>query len=125
MDHTLKTFICSYIETMLWAEVDSDGQPLDSQEVTFSLEALRTIVRDCTEFEASELCALAVEAAPRDGYSESLSLVAHDFWLTRNRHGAGFWDGDYPKELGKKLTEYCHTFGELSPYIGDDGKLYF
>lgn len=43
------------------------------------------------------------------------SQVGYDFWLTRNRHGAGFWDrpeiygGD---ENAEKLTESAHSFGE-------------
>ena len=53
-----------------------------------------------------------------------MEQVAHDFWLTRNRHGAGFWDGDYEEEAGKKLTEIAHSFGEVHPYVGDDGKIY-
>ena len=27
------------------------------------------------------------------------TMGAHDFWLTRNGHGAGFWDGDWPEEF--------------------------
>jgi hypothetical protein len=50
--------------------------------------------------------------------------VAHDFWLTRNHHGAGFWDGDYPEPLGKQLTELAHSYGECELYVGDDSKIY-
>jgi hypothetical protein len=46
------------------------------------------------------------------------------FWLTRNHHGAGFWDGDYPKEIGEALTKLSHEFGETDAYVGDDGKLH-
>jgi len=39
-----------------------------------------------------------------------------DFHLTRNGHGAGFWDGDW--EHGKQLTDQSETWGalELSVY---------
>jgi len=57
-------------------------------------------------------------------HTDTSAQHAHDFWLTRNRHGAGFWDGDYPEELGKKLTEASHAFGECDLYIGDDGKVH-
>ena len=50
--------------------------------------------------------------------------IAHDFWLTRNRHGAGFWDGDYPEPEATQLTDLAHTFGECHLYVGDDNKLY-
>ncbi len=50
--------------------------------------------------------------------------AGHDFWLTRNGHGAGFWDGDWPEEIGKKLTAAAKKFGETDLYVGDDGKLH-
>jgi hypothetical protein len=49
--------------------------------------------------------------------------IAHDFWLTRNHHGAGFWDGDYGK-YGDKLTAIAQTFSEVDLYVGDDGLIY-
>lgn len=50
--------------------------------------------------------------------------VGHDFWLTRNRHGAGFWDGDYAPEVGKRLTDAAHAYGSCDLYVGDDGWVY-
>ena len=41
--------------------------------------------------------------------------VGHDFWLTRNGHGAGFWDR--PQNYGgedtaEKLSDIARDFGE-------------
>jgi hypothetical protein len=47
----------------------------------------------------------------------------HDFWLTRNGHGAGFWDGDWPEEVGKRLTEASKKYGEVYLYV-QDGKIF-
>jgi hypothetical protein len=51
----------------------------------------------------------------------------HDFWLTRNRHGAGFWDrwfGDSPQaKLGNLLSDAAHVYGSCDLYVGDDGKV--
>jgi hypothetical protein len=49
--------------------------------------------------------------------------AGHDFWLTRVGHGAGFWDGDWPKN-GDALTEICKKYKEIDLYVGDDGKIY-
>jgi hypothetical protein len=39
--------------------------------------------------------------------------AGHDLWLTRNRHGAGFWGTpDWPKELGQRLTQAAHALGK-------------
>ncbi len=44
--------------------------------------------------------------------------VGHDFWLTRNRHGAGFWDRGLKN--GDKLTKLCEPFGEVNIYVEDN-----
>ena len=49
--------------------------------------------------------------------------AAHDFILTRNGHGAGFWDGDWNEPIATKLTDLCKKFGEIEVYLSDDGLL--
>lgn len=112
-------FFASYIETALWSSTDEDGTPLDDtryRDVEFSPGALQQIKEDCESF--VKLSAGILDANTSD------YPVAHDFWLTRNGHGAGFWDGDYPETIGKQLTDLAHSFGECDLYFGDDGKLY-
>ncbi|UCV26747.1 hypothetical protein [Ferribacterium limneticum] len=54
-----------------------------------------------------------------------MEQLGHDFWLTRNGHGAGFWDRDFGDEHSRKaLTELSKVFGETDIYKGDDGLLY-
>ena len=70
-----------------------------------------------------------------DGYGQhqaagsAEAAFGHDFALTRNGHGCGFWDRDregLPKFLGDALTRVCRKkFHECNLYIGDDGKAYF
>ena len=36
----------------------------------------------------------------------------HDFWLTRRRHGAGFWDRGYGDSVGEILTKIAQMFPE-------------
>ena len=49
---------------------------------------------------------------------DEFGQMQHDFILTVNRHGAGFWDGDW--KSGDELTEICHLFREIEIYLGDD-----
>ena len=51
------------------------------------------------------------------------SQAGHDLWLTRNRHGTGFWARDI--EHGDALTEIAESMGETDCYVGDDGLVYF
>jgi hypothetical protein len=46
----------------------------------------------------------------------NLSQIGHDFWLTRNRHGAGFWDRGLG-ERGRRLTDAAHVYGETDPQL--------
>jgi hypothetical protein len=56
-----------------------------------------------------------------DGISDE--QIGHDIWLTRNHHGAGFWDRGLG-DLGDKLTEIAHSLGGSDAYVGDDGKVH-
>ena len=53
--------------------------------------------------------------------------AGHDYWLTRNGHGAGFWDRYAQGEghdIGTVLTAAAHADGARDLYVGDDGKIY-
>jgi len=51
--------------------------------------------------------------------------LGHDIWLTRNRHGAGFFDHSYDPDMEKALTKAAQDLKEVNLYIGDDGVLRF
>ena len=113
-------FYRAYVECALWSSTDPESEePLDS---LYSIDDLHTSAEramraDCEDFLTHSAVLQAI--ALRDE-----TYVAHDFWLTRNRHGAGFWDGDYPDPLGEELTELSHGYGEADLYVGDDGMVY-
>ena len=106
-----------YIETALWSSTDDDGGNLDDDHDYNDVDksVINQAKKDLDKFfkQAGDLL---------DGEDET--TVAHDFWLTRNGHGAGFWDGDYEEEKGKALSKLAEKFGEVYLYIGDDGKIY-
>ncbi len=112
-------FLWSYIGTALWSSTDENGTPLDDAKDRDDLapETLAQMEKDCIAFQAK--AGRMIETLDQD-----LAQIAHDFWLTRNRHGAGFWDGDYPDPYDKMLTEIAHSFGEFDLYIGADGKIH-
>lgn len=115
-------FVRSYIETALWSSTDDDGTPLDAAkyaDTELAAETIAKFIADCEKFE-TESNALFENA---DLHASDYH-VAHDFWLTRNRHDAGFWDGDYPEPIATLLTDLSKTYGECDLYVGDDGKIY-
>jgi hypothetical protein len=50
--------------------------------------------------------------ADLEATGQSLGQCGHDFILTRNHHGAGFWDRGYG-EAGRRLTAAAQAFGEV------------
>ena len=112
------TFTDAYIECALWSSTDENGNPLDDNYDTCDLaeSTVAEMVADCADFQESY--ADLLELAGGD------SQNGHDFWLTRNRHGAGFWDRGHPADVGKGLTDAAHAYGSRDLYVGDDGKVY-
>lgn len=116
----LDKFTLAYIECALWSSYDnsdsSGGNPLDSNYSIKDIapETMKKIKEDCKKFQSDNL----------EDIQDNLEGAGHDFWLTRNCHGAGFWDGDWPTSIGIHLTNKSHAFGECDLYVGDDGKIY-
>lgn len=120
MTGPLDDFTRSYAETALWASADAADVPYSSCSIeNLSASAQRGMRADCDSFRAR------VRSAGFEGLLvDRAGDVAHDFWLTRCRHGSGFWDGDYPEPAGTELTKIAHSFGEAHLYVGDDGLIY-
>jgi len=117
---TLDTFTKAYIEAALWASMDEStpegGEPMDANYGISDLapETLERITADCASFQGQFW----------DDIHANAAQAGHDFWLTRNGHGAGFWDGDWPERVGEKLTDASHRSGSVDLYVGDDGRIY-
>jgi hypothetical protein len=107
-----------YITAALWSSTGEDGEPLDASFTAEDLapEAVARMRDDCAKF--SRIAAADIAAAGLDA-----AQVGHDLWLTRNRHGVGFWDRAFG-EVGDNLTQAAHNLGECWIYEGDDGRLY-
>ena len=112
-------FVNAFKETALWASIDDKGIPLDDGKYdgyTWHKEADRRIDNDCMKFFNMAYPIIR----------EDVCQAAHDFFLTRNGHGAGFWDGEwkfpfeesdiYIKDCGDFLTAATKKYGELHIY---------
>jgi len=117
---SFEKFFRAYVACALWSSTDEaneqggsmmdgnyDIDDINSQ----SLEEMRADCLDFWEAQSELLEGLDPEQC------------GHDFWLTRNGHGAGFWDRGL-EELGDKLSEACRPYGECYLYVGDDGEVY-
>lgn len=110
----LNTFTRAYLECALWSSLD-DETPLDENHdiADIAESCLTAMIADCQKFQADNMPMII----------DNLSQAGHDFWLTRNHHGAGFWDGDWP-ENGDILTTKSQEYNEVELYVGDDDLIY-
>jgi len=126
-----------YLRTALWTWVDEDGGApfpgdegyVDVTEV-FDLRSIVHAISECRDF-----CEYVAECAEDDSdrivgeptweewqaASEALTAMdpgqaGHDFWLTREHHGAGFWDRGLGV-AGARLTDAAHTFGACDLWV--------
>lgn len=115
--------VTGYLVCALWSSTDESdpdtgGDPMDDN---YGIEDIAPEVVE----QAREDCA-AMLALPDAGLylrHHSVEYFGHDFWLTRNGHGAGFWDRGLG-DLGDRLTAMAKPYGEVNLYVGEDGKIH-
>ncbi len=109
-------FTLAYLEALFFTSTGDDGEPFSGDLTIYSLapETEATIVAECNAFQLAN----SIDIDGND------TQAGHDFWLTRNGHGAGFWDGDWDDGVGERLTAASKGYGEQDAYIGDDGLIY-
>lgn len=117
-------FLQAYIQAALWSSNDYDEVPLENNYSfkDISYNTLKEMKEDCDKFQSENADFLSKAHYGNKEYSD-LEMAGHDFWLTRNNHGAGFWDGDL-EDVGQTLTEACRKFHNVDLYVGDDGLIY-
>lgn len=123
----MDSFTTAYFEAALWSTADESneqgGEPLDRNYGIddFAPETRDKMIADAADFQ-ERFGELIADDDPAGRYGP-WEQAGHDFWLTRNRHGAGFWDGDWPKH-GDELAAASKEYGEFDLYVGDDGLIY-
>jgi hypothetical protein len=134
--YSLDPFTRAYIQAMLWSTIDNadeqGGEPLENNYgiEDISQEFLQSIKADCERFQAENAEDIASGYSRGSGEYSVDEQAGHDFWLTRVGHGAGFWDGDWKEreiggvDAGDRLTASAKKFGNVDPYVGDDGQIY-
>jgi hypothetical protein len=123
-------FFQAYITTALWSSNDESdergGAPMDENYGPEDIDgdSLVEMRKDCDAFYAANYDDLNCEGVKYGPDFGQDGRAGHDFWLTRNRHGAGFWDGDWPEPQATVLTSAAHKFGECDLYVGNDEKIH-
>lgn len=115
MPNFLGEILQGYLTTALWtAEFDNeDVSDIDKYSTDSAIDDIKDfLIKLDNENLLAEL---------REKLEDS--DIGHNFWLTRNGHGAGFWDKGLG-QLGDDVSKICRKFGEKYIYKGDDEKIY-
>ncbi len=93
------TFLEQYLETAFWV-ADIEPQELDE-------DCYREAITDCLAFYSLISCYLN---------DQNRYQAAHDFYLSRNGHGSGFWDR--PKVYSYAIGNYADKFQKIAEAFG-------
>ncbi len=123
-------FFQAYLTAALWSSVIDEGEqqdgrngdPFDKHFSTddFNEDALETLRAHAFSFWSQMWYYIDAEINLKR--KNDAEQAGHDFWLTQNGHGAGFWDGDWPT-YGETLIEKAKCYPELHLYIDENGQV--
>lgn len=99
-----------YLNCARWISTVDKDIPYDDAEYSnlkFTRESLEKAQADIIAFLEKAKPFLKEKEYEKD-------LIGHDFWLTRNRAGAGFWDRPfiYGQHNSEQLTKIASQFNE-------------
>ena len=127
------------VTTLLWSETDNadenGGKPLDWNYRIDDVDAASLLELDkrfqafVGKAEEMLTAKLGDDWSSIDdfytGSSNSEYQTEHDYIMTVNGHGCGFWEKyDWQETAGEILTELATKQSEIHAFVGDDGKVY-
>ncbi len=114
------THVIQYLETALWSSTDEHGKPLDRENSVndFTVDSFGKATRELTEFMEKVQFIVSVQC------TTDADQFAHDFWLSRNGHGTGFFDKpEFYGKCCKELQALAKSFGECHISVQENGRL--
>lgn len=124
-------FLSGYLTCAVWADV-FDPDTFDRSDGTYTPDdiapdALSVMATDARDFYSANRAALGAfcRYLSRDSLSlaYAYSVAGSDLWLTRNGHGAGFWDAGAGR-IGDYLSDMARPMGGQSLYSDENGRLH-
>lgn len=130
----ISDFVRGYLAAALWStsytptdeEGNDCGPTVELDRYEWAEGEAEKLHADCLAFmeaNAVDLKEYADQISYDPGQGSAWDYAGHDFWLTRNGHGVGYWDRQLA-ELGDRLTTACKQFATVDLYLGDDELVY-
>lgn len=130
LDIFLEEFTQGFVECLLWTDEDNSKDDAESNGKVWddldwssenlagqSTDRIEEVCRDFVIGNWEELCEY-------EGLGRSADYIGHDFALSSNGHGTGFWDRG-AGGLGDRLHKAAKVYGESSLYFGQDWRVYY
>ena len=98
-------FTAAYLEALYFTDCGPDSDYPPDAELTPEYKLRAEL--DCRRF----------FNVYRELIGDNIEQAGHDFWFTRNGHGAGFWDRPelYGEQIAAELTLASKLMGETWP----------
>jgi hypothetical protein len=110
----------NYMIAALWSSTDMDtDEPLDAN---YSVSDIAPATRERMYKDVKMFIEDNYDAIEASGSSDE--QLGHDIWLTRNGHGAGFFDRGYDKDVEEKLENAAREMKSVDLEVGDDGMIH-
>ncbi len=118
----IERFTLAYIEALYFTNTGGEGQPPKDAEIDADIMAV--IKADCLSFwHRFGGYARIAHFAQWESVADNVERAGQDFWLTRNGHGAGFWDGDWSEPYATILNNGAKSYGAFETYLTDAGTI--
>ena len=127
----IKKIMDSYLECAIWTEEErleeenTEGYEGEIKDLIPEADLNVNNFSDDSKIKAYEDIKLFLKYAGDSVNGIDEEQLGHDIWLSRNGHGAGFFDRGYDDDIEKILMDSAHKIGSVDIYLGDDGLLYF
>ena len=112
----LENFTNAYIEALYFTDTGDDEQPPSDLELSDDCRA--DIEADCRSFWRRFGCYVTTDVC-RAAFADPVSQAGCDFHMTRNGHGVGFWEDEWPEAYRDLLTGASENYGSF--FIGEQG----
>lgn len=113
--HNKRRIVDSYLETALWSE--EDKEELQGKSIYDFSDKAREQAEEEIEWFISN-----ADDALNDIDNES---IGHDLWLSRNGHGAGFFDRGYDDDVEEILEHLSDVLGTIYIEVNESDKIVF
>ena len=118
-------FYNAYVKCALWSTSATSVPRLDTFYSALHPDTRRQMIRDCMKFFTDNRSVWLAQCVDADTHpADQAALAGHDFWLGREGHVTGFWDGNWKEPAATHLSAAATEFGQNSIYVGDDELLH-